>query len=147
MSLGRQALVPIAASTRIPSTPAGRRPWNEGEASVRERVRPVTPNDAEWAELLLDRLDRAIALVRASSTDRLVRFAELVVYGLVAAVMATMSFLMLIIGSVRLLVVILPSGVWLADVILGTTFLGVGLFLWSKRIRPELSSTSRGNSD
>ncbi|MDQ6728023.1 MAG: hypothetical protein M3066_17955 [Actinomycetota bacterium] len=100
----------------------------------------MTPADAEWPDDLLDRLDHGIELVRSQTSDPLVRLAELLVYGLVAAVAATMALILLVIGSIRLLDVLLPSGIWLPDVVLGAAFLGAGLVLWSKRLAPHTPS-------
>jgi hypothetical protein len=90
----------------------------------------------EWATDALDRLDHLIGVVRSNTSDRLVRMAKLLVYGLVAAVMGLMALILLVIAAVRVLDVLLPRGVWLPDVLLGAIFVLAGLFLWSKRNRP-----------
>jgi hypothetical protein len=95
---------------------------------------------ADWTADLLDRLDHVIEVVRSNTTDRLVKLARLLVFGLIAAVAGTMALILLIIGAIRLLDVVLPREVWLPDVLLGAIFLSAGLFLWSKRTaRPAVN--------
>ncbi len=88
---------------------------------------------ADWTADVLDRLDHVIEVVRSNTTDRLVKVARLLVFGLIAAVAGTMALILLIIGAIRLLDVLPPREVWLPDMLLGAIFLGAGLFLWSKR--------------
>ena len=88
---------------------------------------------ADWTVELLDRLDHVIDLVRSNTTDRLVKVARLLVFGLIAAIVGSMAGVLALILLVRVLDILLPRGVWLPDVILGAIFLGLGLFLWSKR--------------
>lgn len=88
---------------------------------------------ADWTADLLDRLDHVIDVVRSNTTDRLVRIARLLIFGLIGAVTGLMAAILLVIGAIRLLDVLLPRGVWLPDVLLGAIFVGAGLFLWSKR--------------
>lgn len=91
---------------------------------------------ADWTTDLLDRLDHYIELVRSNTTDRLVKVARLLVFGLVAAVVGTMVAVVALIGAIRLLDEILPSSVWLPYVILGAIFLAGGLFAWRKANAP-----------
>ena len=93
---------------------------------------------ADWTADLLDRLDHVIEVVRSNTTDRLVKIARLLVFGLIAAVVGLMALILLVIASIRILDVILPSNVWLPDVVLGAIFLGAGLFCWSKRTAPAV---------
>jgi len=95
---------------------------------------------ADWTADVLDRLDHVIEVVRSNTTDRLLRIARLLVFGLIAGVVGLMALVLLIIAAIRLLDVVLPRGVWLPDVVLGAIFLGFGLFLWSKRTAPRQRS-------
>jgi hypothetical protein len=92
----------------------------------------------DWTADLLDRLDHYIELVRSNTTDRLVRIARLLVYGLVAAILGSMAGIVAVIFLIRLLDVVLPSGVWLPYTLLGAIFMAAGLFLWSKRSAPAV---------
>ena len=93
----------------------------------------------DWTSDVLDRLDHYIEVVRTNTTDRLVRVARLVVFGLIAAIIGSMAGVLALIALVRVLDVILPREVWLPYVVLGAIFLGAGLFLWSKRTAPAES--------
>ena len=94
------------------------------------------PPGTDWTTDLLDKLDHYIAVVRGNTTDRLVRIARLVVFGVIAAIVGSMAAVLGLIALVRLLDVILPREVWLPYVVLGAIFLVAGLFLWSKRTAP-----------
>ena len=94
------------------------------------------PQARDWTTDLLDRLDHYIDVVRSNTTDRLVRIARLVVFGVIALIAGTMAGLLALIALIRVLDVLLPQEVWLPYVILGAIFLIAGLFLWSKRTAP-----------
>ena len=90
----------------------------------------------DWSSDLLDRLDHYIDVVRSNTTDRLVKVARLLVYGLIAAILGAMTGIVALIALIRILDVVLPREVWLPYVVLGAIFLGLGLFLWSKKAVP-----------
>ena len=90
----------------------------------------------DWTSDLLDRLDHYIEVIRSNTTDRLVKVARLLVYGLIAAVLGLMAGVVALIAMIRILDVVLPREVWLPYVVLGAIFLGLGLFLWSKKAAP-----------
>ncbi len=90
----------------------------------------------DWATDLVDRLDRYIDVVRSNTTDRLVRIARLLVFGVIAVIVGSMAGVLALIALVRVLDVLLPREVWLPYVILGAIFLGLGGFLWSKKSAP-----------
>lgn len=91
---------------------------------------------SDWTTDLLDRLDHYIEVVRSNTTDRLVRVARLLVYGLIAAIVGAMAGVVALIALIRILDVVLPREVWLPYILLGAIFLGLGLFLWSKKTAP-----------
>ena len=97
---------------------------------------------SDWTTDLLDRLDHYIEVVRSNTTDRLVKVARLLVYGLIAAIAGTMAGVVALIALVRILDVVLPREVWLPYVLLGAIFLGLGLFLWSKKTAPSVRATT-----
>ena len=97
---------------------------------------------ADWTTDLLDRLDHYIDVVRSNTTDRLVKVARLLVFGLIAVILGTMAGIIALIATIRVLDVILPREVWLPYVVLGAIFLGAGLFLWSKRTAPAGASAA-----
>ncbi len=97
---------------------------------------------SDWTTDLLDRLDHYIEVVRSNTTDRLVKVARLLVYGLIAVIVGTMAGVVALIAVIRILDVVLPREVWLPYVLLGAIFLGLGLFLWSKKTAPAVGPTT-----
>jgi vacuolar-type H+-ATPase subunit I/STV1 len=97
---------------------------------------------ADWTTDLLDRLDHYIDVVRRNTTDRAVKVARLLVFGLIAAILGLMAGVVSLIALIRLLDVILPRSVWLPYMLLGAIFLGLGLFLWSKKTAPPATPTT-----
>src|SRR3954447_6583601 len=93
----------------------------------------------DWTTDLLDRLDHYIDVVRSNTTDRLVKIVRVVVYGVIALVLGSMAGIIALILLIRALDVVLPREVWLPYMVLGAIFLGVGLFLWSKKTAPPAS--------
>jgi hypothetical protein len=93
---------------------------------------------ADWTTDLLDRLDHYIEVVRSNTTDRLVKVARLLVFGLISLILGAMAAILALIALVRVLDVLLPREVWLAYVVLGAIFLIAGLFLWSKKTAPAV---------
>ena len=91
---------------------------------------------ADWTTDLLDRLDHYTDLVRSNTTDRLVKVARLLVFGLLAAIVGGATGVVALIATVRFLDVVLPSGVWLPYLILGAIFVLFGLFAWRKANAP-----------
>lgn len=88
---------------------------------------------SDWAAEAAGRIEALVSAVRAKTVDRLAVLARLVVFGLVAAVMALAAVILLVVGGVRFLDAVLPRQVWLADAVLGLLFVSAGLILWSKR--------------
>ena len=97
---------------------------------------------SDWTTDLLDRLDHYIEVVRSNTTDRLVKVARLLVYGLIAVIAGAMAGVVALIAVIRILDVVLPREVWLPYVLLGAIFLGLGLFLWSKKTAPSVRATT-----
>ena len=105
--------------------------------------RAVTPNPSpapDWAVQALDKVDNLVGKVRASTTERLVRLARLVVFGLLAVIMGATAGVLAVIGLIRGLDELLPGEVWGVYLLLGAIFTGVGAFLWSKKTAPPASA-------
>ena len=95
---------------------------------------------ADWTKDLLDRLDHYIDVVRSNTTDRLVKVARVVVYGVIAAILGTMAGIVALILAIRVLDIVLPREVWLPYVVLGAIFLGFGMFFWRKKTAPTVKT-------
>ena len=96
----------------------------------------MAQEDADWTKDLLDRLDHYIDVVRSNTTDRLVKVARILVFGLITAILGTMAAVIALITLIRVLDIVLPREVWLPYMVLGAIFLAVGLFAWSKKTAP-----------
>ncbi len=101
-------------------------PPGSGPASVP----PPTP---EWATGALDKLDDLVEKVRSNTTERLVKVARLVVYGLFGAIMGITAATLAVIAGVRALDELIPGPVWSVYLPLGAIFTAAGAFLWSKK--------------
>ena len=90
----------------------------------------------DWTKDLLDRLDHYIDVVRSNTTDRLVKVARVLVFGLIIVILGTMVAIIALITMIRVLDIVLPREVWLPYVLLGAIFLAGGLLAWSKKTAP-----------
>jgi len=91
---------------------------------------------ADWTKDLLDRLDHYIDVVRSNTTDRLVKVARILVYGVIALILGSMAGIIALIALIRVLDIVLPREVWLPYMLLGAIFLVAGMFAWSKKSAP-----------
>lgn len=96
----------------------------------------MAQEDADWTKDLLDRLDHYIDVVRSNTTDRLVKVARVLVFGVIALILGTMAGIIALIMLIRVLDIVLPREVWLPYMVLGAIFLVAGLFAWSKKTAP-----------
>ena len=96
----------------------------------------MAQEDTDWTKDLLDRLDHYIDVVRSNTTDRLVKVARVLVYGVIALILGSMAGIIALITLIRVLDIALPREVWLPYVVLGAIFLVTGLFLWSRKTAP-----------
>lgn len=87
---------------------------------------------SDWAADVAGRVESLVGAVRERTSDRLVSFARMLVFGLVAAVMAVMALIIAVVAGIRILDVVLPGEVWLPYLVLGAMFLAAGAFFWSK---------------
>ncbi len=94
---------------------------------------PAAATTPEWAVGALDRLDGVIAKVRSATTERLVKVARVVVFGLLAAIMGVTALVLVVIAGVRALDRLIPGPVWSVYLPLGAIFSAAGAFLWSKK--------------
>ena len=96
----------------------------------------MAQDDADWTKDLLDRLDHYIDVVRSNTTDRLVKVARVLVFGVIAMILGSMAGIIALITLIRLLDIVLPREVWLPYMVLGAIFLLLGMFAWSKKTAP-----------
>src|SRR5207253_791589 len=92
----------------------------------------------DWTVRAADTVDSVVSVARDKAVVPATTVSRVLVYGLLAAIVGTMTLTLLAVGVVRLLVAYLPFDpvyrrVWAAEAIVGGIFLLPGLFLWSRR--------------
>src|ERR1700737_2807996 len=100
---------------------------------------PGSPSSAsDWTVQTADRIESAIEVVRDKTTVPVTKAARSVVYGLVAGVVGSIAFVLLVIAVLRLHVYLPfnPEGrkVYATYLALGAIFLLIGMFLWRRRV-------------
>lgn len=88
----------------------------------------------DWTVKTADTIDAVVGVVRDKAVVPVTTAMRWIVYGLLAAIVGTMSLVLLATGIVRGLDVATGHGrVWIAHLITGGIFTLSGMFLWSKR--------------
>jgi hypothetical protein len=100
--------------------------------------------EGDWPARAADVIVNVVGLVRDNTTGRITTIARGLVFGLFAAVIGTAVFVMLIIASIRLLDEALPSGVWLAYLVLGVVVVIAGALVFRKRNQPAPPAGNTG---
>jgi hypothetical protein len=95
--------------------------------------RAPVPAEPDWAAQTADTIDRVVTTIRSKTTDPVERIARVVVYGMVAAVLAVAALVLLTVAIVRAVDIALPGHVWSAHVTVGGIFTLLGLFCWTRR--------------
>ncbi len=117
-------------------------PVDPPEASAAAHLRPPPPQlppptdgitGGDWPEQAADALVGAVDKVRSKTTGPLLSASRGVVYGLMVAVLAVVVGILFVIFGIRLLDELLPSGVWLPYLILGTLFMVAGALVFQRR--------------
>jgi hypothetical protein len=94
----------------------------------------------DWPVEATDRLESLVSAIRDKTTVPITKIARLVVFGLVAAVVAIVALVLVIDVLVRIIDAYLPFDpygrrVWVGYAALGAIFWLAGAFCWSKRSR------------
>ena len=93
----------------------------------------------DWADQLADLIQNVIDNVHDFAVVPLTTVARGVVYGLLALIVGFATAILAAILMVRVVDIYLEnwlhleSSVWLADLLVGIPFVGLGLYFWSKR--------------
>jgi hypothetical protein len=100
--------------------------------------------DGEWPARAADAIVNVVGSVRDRTTGPITTVARGVVFGLLAAVLGLAVGVLVVIAAIRLLDQVLPSGVWVAYLVLGGVFLLAGALVFRKRNQPApAGNTSR----
>jgi hypothetical protein len=130
-----------------PSTTAGAAADESPAARAIDEVESIFEGglDGDWPARAADAIVNVVGVVRDNTTGRITTIARGLVFGLFAAVLGTAVFVMLIIASIRLLDEALPSGVWLAYLVLGVVVVIAGALVFRKRNQsaPPAGNTGR----
>lgn len=94
---------------------------------------------ADWDRLATERIVSFVDVVRVKSAGPAIGIARAAVFGILGAILAIIAAIVFLIGLVRLLNIVIPEGVWLVYIILGTIMSLLGVFMWSKRPRGAAS--------
>ncbi len=92
--------------------------------------------DGDWPAKAADAIVNVVGSVRDRTTGPITTIARGIVFGFFAVVLGITVAVLVIIFAIRLLDVILPSGVWLAYLVLGIVFLIAGALVFRKRNQP-----------
>lgn len=128
---------PASGPTGAPGSPVGvARPGVTGPPPADPPADPVGGLSGDWPAQAADAIVDLVGVVRDKTTGPITRAARAVVFGLFAALVAVAVTVLAIIALIRLLDEVLPSGVWLAYLLLGLVFVGLGGLVYRKRRVP-----------
>jgi hypothetical protein len=88
---------------------------------------------SDWTTEATDLVERTVAMVRDRTVEPARTATRVVVYGLLAALIALPALVLLTIGAFRGLVLAEQGYTWAAWVTLGGIFVLGGAFCWTKR--------------
>jgi len=115
-------------TTRPPSAP-GARPTGPG-------LRPSSSTSligGDWPVQATTTVVDLVDQVKAKTTGPIMTAGRGAVHGLLAGVLGVVVLVLLLVAGVRFLDEVLPSGVWLAYLVLGVIFTIVGTLVFRKR--------------
>ena len=99
--------------------------------------------DPNWAKEITDTIDRFVGKVRTTVTDRLVFAVRAVVFGIVIAIAAPVTFILLVILSTKLLQRVIAiaadhdSSIWISYAVMGGLLVLFGSLMMRKRFAGE----------
>lgn len=101
---------------------------------------------SDWPAQAADTIERVVGSVRDKTTGPAITAARWIVYGTFALLVGSIVGVLLAISAVRALDAYLPDAwfgsdhTWVAHLLVGATFTGFGMALWSRRSAPSTSS-------
>ena len=99
--------------------------------------------DPNWAKEITDTIDRYVGKVRTTLTERVVFAVRAVVFGIVIAIAAPVTFILLIILSTKLLQRVIAiavdhdSSIWISYAVMGGLLVLFGSLMMRKRFAGE----------
>ncbi len=106
----------------------------DGTGSAPAPARP----ERDWTDQVTDRVESTVRTVRDKTTVPITKVARVIVFGLLAGLLAIAALILVVVALLRVIDVYLPFSpygrrVWLAYAVLGAIFLVAGAFCWTKR--------------
>lgn len=98
----------------------------------------------DWPAQAADAIVDTVGRIRDRTTVPIMRLARATVFGVFIGTFVIVLCALLIIGLIRLLDEILPSGVWLPYLLLGAVVTGLGWLLFRKRDDVTAVGNDRG---
>ena len=86
---------------------------------------------SDWTIQAADAIEKTVSAVRDRTVEPAQRAAKAVVFGVLAACCVMTALLLIAIVTFRIISLAIP--VWATWMVEGGIFIGVGLFLWSRR--------------
>jgi hypothetical protein len=93
----------------------------------------VSNTEPDWASQLVDTFESAVGSVRAKTSEPATKLVKYAVFAVMASGLLFLLFALLIIMLIRFANNYLPSGVWVAYLLIGSIFMLAGSVLWRKR--------------
>jgi hypothetical protein len=93
----------------------------------------TTPARDDWPAKAADEIVKRVDQVKGHTTDHAIKAAKFLAYGMFAGIVGTVVLVVLLILTIRLMDTWIDGDVWIPYAILGSIFLGAGLFCWRKR--------------
>jgi predicted tellurium resistance membrane protein TerC len=100
--------------------------------------------EGDWPAKAADAIVNVVGVVRDNTTGRNTTIARGLVFGFFAAVLALAVAVLVIIAAIRLLDEVLPSGVWVAYLVLGLVVVLAGALVFRKRNQPPAPTGNTG---
>jgi len=98
--------------------------------------------DGDWPARTADAIVNVVGAVRDRTTGPITTVARGLVFGVFAGVLGIAVAVVLLIAAIRLLDQVLPSGVWVAYLVLGALFVIAGALVFRKRNQPAPAGNS-----
>lgn len=101
---------------------------------------------SDWPAQTADTIERVVGRVRDKTTGPAITAARWLVYGTFALLVGSIVGVLVAIAAVRALDAYLPDAwfgtdhTWVAHLLVGATFTGMGMAMWSRRAAPTTPS-------
>ena len=132
---------PSGPSTGSPSTSAS----SAARPTIGGSILGGSLIGGDWPAQAADTIVTTVEKVRDRTTVPLMKLARGTVYGVFIVTVVIVVLTLAIIGLVRVLDIVLPSGVWLAYLVLGCATTFGGWLLYRKRNEPTDRRSGRGS--